>query len=150
MRTVTRYVTMPHPRPGQSLPSLPAAPRMRLVFPYAAPDALIVGESVWPLPPGTRLSMASPGTWGPELHDACFKALQKRGNKQLVRTALAADTSASGCVARYSATALSASFKQPHLYLLNLADVSHMLQVRLGRVPTEEFKRESLADRYRA
>ena len=50
---------------------------------------------------------------------------------------------ASGCAARYSATTLSASFKQPYLYLLNHADVSRMLQVRLGRAPTEEFKRES-------
>ena len=139
------YVTMPHPRPGQSLPTLSAAPRMRLVLPDAAPDALIVGESVWPLPAGTLLSMAL-RTWGPELHDACFKALEKRGNKrrqQLVRAALAADTSTSGCAARYSATSLSASFKQPYLYLLNHADVSRMLQVRLGRAPTEEFKRES-------
>ena len=63
--------------------------------------------------------------------------------QQLVRAALAADTSASGCAARYSATTLSASFKQPYLYLLNHADVSRMLQVRLGRVPIEEFKRES-------
>ena len=111
----------------------------------AAPDALIVGESVWPLPAGTLLSMAL-RTWGPELHDACFKALEKRGNKrrqELVRAALVADTSASGCAARYSATALSASFKQPYLYLLNRADVSRMLQARLGRVPIEEFKRES-------
>ena len=139
------YSTVPHPRPGQPLPSMPAAPRMRFVLPDAAPDALIVGESVWPLPAGTLLSMAL-RTWGPELHDACFKALEKRGNKrrqELVRAALAADTSASGCAARYSATSLSASFKQPYLYLLNRADVSRMLQVRLGRAPTEEFKRES-------
>jgi hypothetical protein len=85
-------------------------------------------------------------TWGPELHDACFKALERLGNKrrqQLVRDALAADVGASGCAARYSATALPASFKQPYLYLLNQADVSRMLQVRLGRAPTEEFKREA-------
>jgi hypothetical protein len=140
-----KFATVPNPRFCQPPPILSAAPRLRLVLPDAAADALVVGESVWPLPPGTLLSMAL-RTWGPELHDACFKALEKLGNKrrqQLVRDALAADIGASGCAARYSATALPASFKQPYLYLLNQADVSRMLQVRLGRAPTEEFKREA-------
>ncbi len=60
------YITIPNPRPGQPLPSIPAALRMRLVLPDAAPDALIVGEPVWPLPAGTLLSMAL-RTWGPRL-----------------------------------------------------------------------------------
>ena len=52
-----------------------------MVLSDAAPDALIVVESVWPLPAGMLLSMAL-RTWGPELHDSCFKALEKRGNKR--------------------------------------------------------------------
>ncbi len=127
------YVTVPRPRFCQPPPILSAAPRLRLVLPVAAADALVVGESMWPLPPGTLSSMAL-RTWGPELHDACFKALEKLGNKrrqQLVRDALAADVGASGCAARYSATALPASFKQSYLYFINQADVSRMLQVRL-------------------
>ena len=75
------FITMPYSRPSQPLPRMLAAPRMRLVLPDAAPDALIVGESVWPLPAGTLPSMAL-RTWGPELHDSCFKALEKRGNKR--------------------------------------------------------------------
>ena len=138
------FVTVPHPRPDRPRPSVESAPSMRLVLPNTTAADLVVGETCWPLPAGTLFSMAL-RTWGSELHDACFKALEKRGNKRrqlLVREVLTSDASASGCAPRYSATTLSASFKQPYLYLLNQADVSRMLQVRLGRAPIEEFRRE--------
>jgi hypothetical protein len=39
-------------------------------------------RSVWPSVPAGHASVYALRTWGPELYDACFKALEKRGNKR--------------------------------------------------------------------
>ncbi len=107
------YVTVHRPRLGQPLPSLPATPRMRLVLPDAAPDDLIVGESAC-----RHSSCYAHGDPSPTTRASSH---WKSGKGEATSGAnnwfglLAADTSATVCMARYSATAISAFFKQPLL-----------------------------------
>jgi hypothetical protein len=104
-----------------------------------------LGVNCWNLPPGTLYRDVF-RTWGPELRAACYTALRMRANRcrQLIVRSSLTDAAFDGtsCADRYHSSSLSASHKQPYLYLLNPLRARRMLQLRLGILPTEECVRE--------
>ena len=106
-----------------------------------ADGRLVEGRSCWTLPHGTEYASAF-DLWTPQLHDACYKALKRLGNRVRqgkVRSMVAATGADNGN--RRWATMISASFLRAYWFLPNVEDARRLLRLRLDMGPYEDYVR---------